>query len=80
MYYWPQYEYDWFSRPASIADTIWRQSINLSQDNFLCKTCKNYLGSCTCQLGVFIAFEGANLSNCFGYRKGTKCIHCGKIT
>jgi hypothetical protein len=71
--------YEW-SRPTSVVDAIWQQSINLSEDNFLCKTCKRYLGGCSCLLGVFIAFEGANLSRCYGYQKGTKCIHCGKIT
>ena len=63
---------------TGIGEEIVRQSVDMGWDNFLCATCKNHSGGCKCDAGIFIAFEGANLSNCSYYQKGLKCPHCGK--
>jgi len=43
---------------------------------FICSDCKHYEGGCKCEKGVFIAFEGANISSCVYYETGIKCPHC----
>lgn len=67
-----------------IAQEIARQSIgpgdpNLFWNLFWCGHCRNYEGALVCKKGVFIAFEGANLSNCRFFDLGKKCAHCDKI-
>ena len=47
--------------------------------SFPCADCVNHTGGCQCNKGIFIAFEGANLSNCIYYERGRKCYHCGRI-
>ena len=47
---------------------------------FLCDSCKNYKGALSCENGVFIAFEGANLSHCRFFVPGKRCPHCGRIS
>lgn len=64
----------------SVADEIVRQSLQMESYNFLCKDCVNHLGGCGCAKGVFVAFEGANLSNCVFYKHGRICPHCGRIS
>jgi hypothetical protein len=62
----------------SIAEEMIKQSQNMCFVNFLCASCKNYQGKLVCSQGVFIAFEGANLSGCRFYIKGQKCPKCGE--
>jgi len=64
----------------SIGQEIEKQSQLISNGtyNFICKDCKNYMGSCVCLKGVFIAFEGANIPLCYFYKQGIKCPHCGR--
>jgi len=61
---------------SSIQDEIWKQSQGMDLSNFRCDTCANYNGKCVCKKNIFIAFVGANLSNCWGYENGIKCPHC----
>lgn len=63
---------------SDIGNEIVRQSQDMRWDNFPCSSCKNYGGGCVCEKGVFIAFEGANLSNCMYQDKGKACPHCGR--
>lgn len=63
---------------STIIEEINRQSQDLSPENFRCDKCKNYEGKLVCLKGVFIAFEGANLSVCMFFRPGQKCPHCGE--
>lgn len=63
-----------------IRDEIIKQSRNWEQGFFLCASCRNYKGALVCENGIFIAFEGANLTHCSYYELGKKCRHCGKIT
>jgi len=58
---------------------MYKQSIDASGDNFYCKNCRHYKGGCGCEQCVFIAFVGANMSNCSYYQKGIKCPHCGEM-
>ena len=62
----------------SIQGQIVKQSQNMGYHNFICSDCINYDGGCKCKQGIFIAFTGANMSDCRYYQKGTKCSHCGK--
>jgi len=62
----------------SIEEEIVRQSRDMGEDNFICKTCKHYKGGCKCQQGVFIAFVNANISGCVYHERGRKCPHCGR--
>jgi len=65
---------------SSIEEEILRQSHYMPGNNWLvCGDCKNYKGACACEKNVFIAFEGANMSNCSFYDKGKKCPHCGRV-
>jgi hypothetical protein len=57
-----------------------KQSQNWEQGVFRCASCLNYKGACTCEKGIFIAFEGANLTHCSYYQQGKKCRHCGRMT
>ena len=70
------------SATNGIIAEINRQSQYIEEDPnpFKCSTCCNYKGALKCGKGIFIAFEGANLSGCFGYEEGNKCRHCGRIT
>jgi len=61
----------------SILSEVERQSQNTTLDNFLCQNCSYYKGGLACENGVFIVFQGANMSGCRYYRHGTKCPHCG---
>ena len=61
----------------NISLEVERQSQNTTIDNFLCQHCIYYKGSLVCENGVFIAFQGANVSGCRFYQCGTKCPHCG---
>jgi hypothetical protein len=64
-----------------IKQEIERQSMGVGDITvFWCASCRNYEGALVCKKGVFIAFEGANLSNCHFFDPGEKCSHCGKIT
>lgn len=65
---------------TSIEEEIWRQSQNMGQQTFICATCRNYLGGCVCEKGIFIAFEGGNLYNCRLWEPSKRCRHCGEIT
>ncbi len=62
---------------SPIQEEILKQS---RPGNFSCKTCIFYKGSCICEKGVFIAFEGATIEYCSFYIAGRKCRHCGQIT
>ena len=62
-----------------LTGVIVRQSQNMGGENFICQNCKNYKGGCVCTMGVFIAFERANLSGCVYHQSGRKCPHCGRI-
>jgi len=57
-------------------DEMLRQSQDISPEHFICSSCNNHTGGCQCAKGVFIAFEGANLSACRLYDKSglLKCI------
>ena len=57
-------------------DEIYRQSQDICPENFLCSSCQNHTGGCQCSKGVFIAFEGANLSLCRMYEEAglLKCV------
>jgi len=71
-----------------ITDEISRQGIDVRHDylpklgihtrNFICASCTHHIGGCRCDAGVFIAFEGGNLSACVFYDR--ECRHCHKIT
>ena len=63
---------------SDIRSEIAKQSVDMGWDNFPCSSCKNYMGGCGCEKGVFIAFEGANLSGCIYQDKGKACPHCGR--
>ena len=65
---------------SSILDETYRQSqgASMSEDVFICQTCQNYGGRCRCAIGVFIAFEGANMICCQFHEYGRKCPHCGR--
>ena len=67
------------SMSNNVRAEIEKQSQNISPSNFICSGCKSYKGSCACEMNVFIAFEGANLSTCYFYQRGRKCPHCGRI-
>ncbi len=62
-----------------IVGEISRQFQGASPESFLCATCKKYDGALKCRLGIFIAFEGANMSLCQSFEQGRKCPHCGKM-
>lgn len=64
----------------SLGKEIVRQSQDIQPDNFICNECKNYHGALSCEKGIFIAFEGANLSGCPYFSPGRKCRYCGKVT
>ena len=49
-------------------------------DGWICPTCRNHKGGLKCAKNVFIAFVGANTSECWAYEKGMQCRHCGMIT
>ena len=49
----------------TIADLIAWQS--RSGGCFACRDCRHYAGRLICERGVFIAFEGANMSDCSAY-------------
>ena len=49
-------------------------------DGWICPTCRNHEGGLRCAKNVFIAFVGANMSECWAYESGVECRHCGKIT
>lgn len=72
-YYSYYYSYD-----NSIQTEVARQSQGMGYHNFICALCVNYEGGYSCKQRIFIAFTGANTSNCRFYQKGTKCPHCGK--
>ena len=61
----------------SILLEMQKQSIDVRPENFICQHCKNYKGGCTCGKNVFIAFVGANMSDCGLYQHGKRCPHCG---
>jgi len=61
-----------------IAEEIVKQSQGAGWENFVCSVCKNYAGGCVCERGVFIAFEGADVSGCIYQEKGRACPHCGR--
>lgn len=67
-----------FYTTNSIQTEMARQSQDMGGLNFICSDCRNYEGGCKCNLGVFIAFTGANMSTCRFYQNGSKCPHCGK--
>lgn len=64
----------------SIEGAMLSQSVNMGEDNFLCKNCKHYGGACKCEMGIFIAFVNANMSGCVYYPHGHKCPHCGRYS
>lgn len=45
---------------------------------WVCPDCVNYRGKLICEKYCFIAFEGANLSDCRLFERGIRCPHCGK--
>ncbi len=63
----------------NIVDEMYRQLQNLTSENFGCDSCKNYEGSLVCKQRVFIAFKGANMSNCLFYQRGTLCPQCRQV-
>lgn len=63
---------------TTIADIMVAQSPTI--DGWICPTCKNHEGGLKCAKNIFIAFVGANTSECYAYEKGLKCRHCAKIT
>ncbi len=63
-----------------ILDEMARQSQGMSPEKFICATCTKYEGALKCRIGVFIAFKGANMTGCWYYELGRKCLHCGKMT
>ncbi len=65
---------------STLIDEMVKQSQYIRPGVFLCLWCKNYEGALVCKQGIFIAFEGANLSHCSFYRQGVPCVHCGRIT
>ena len=65
---------------GTLIDEIIRQGSNVERGVFLCDSCQNYEGSCSCKKNIFIAFKGANLNHCSFYVCGKKCCHCGRIT
>ena len=71
---------DTLTTTTNIGDEIYKQSIDMGWDNFICHDCSNYEEGCKCIKGIFIAFTGANMSGCRYFEKGHKCKHCGKIT
>jgi hypothetical protein len=64
---------------ASILKEMEKQSQDICPENFICSNCKNYKGACACEANVFIAFVGANMSNCRFYQSGRKCPYCGRV-
>ncbi len=65
---------------TDIREEMDRQSQNAGGANFWRRECKRYKGSLSCEYNVFIAFEGANMSNCGFYEPGRRCRHCGLIS
>lgn len=63
---------------TDIGSELYRQSQDAGEANFICRKCRFYKGECSCKKGVFIAFESANMTNCWGFEKGQTCPHCGK--
>ena len=62
-----------------IRNEIERQSQNMGDDGcFICEDCTNYAGGRSCEKNVFIAFQGANMSNCIYRSTGKPCPHCGR--
>lgn len=64
---------------GTLIEEMVKQSQNIEPGVFLCEQCTNYKGALVCQKGVFIAFEGANLSHCSFFWRGRKCPHCGRV-
>ena len=62
----------------SIGDELANQSQDMGGNNFICISCKNSTGGYGCSKGVFVAFVGANMSQCIYYEKGVSCPHCGR--
>lgn len=62
----------------TLIDEMCKQGQDIAPENFLCASCKNYKGALSCEKGLFIAFEGANLSHCSYFVRGRRCSHCGK--
>lgn len=69
---------DWFSSLPSIEDALARQSPTI--DGWICPKCVHHQGGLSCELNIFIAFVGANLLNCWGFKEGKVCRHCSKVT
>ena len=63
----------------TIYDEMGKQSNEVKPQNFVCSSCVYYQGGCGCLKGIFIAYEGANLTHCSYYKEGFRCPHCGKI-
>ena len=64
---------------STIMEEITRQSQNVRPENFICATCKYHTDGYGCQKGVFVAFQGANMSGCGWYELGKPCPHCGRM-
>ena len=62
----------------SIYTEMQRQSQNINPTNFICEKCAFYNGGVGCEQGIFVAFKGANMSNCHFFKPGVKCPHCGE--
>ena len=54
-------------------------SVNYWPD-FRCERCVHYEGGCQCDLNIYIAVSGADMSACWGFKEGITCRHCGKRT
>jgi len=45
-----------------------------------CEMCIHHEGECKCALNIFIAAEGVDMGECWGFEEGRTCRHCGKRT
>lgn len=52
----------------------------IDKEIFICKKCIHYAGKLRCNKSVYIAFVGADMSDCIYYEEGKICKHCGKPT
>lgn len=48
--------------------------------DFRCERCIHYEGGCECDLNIFIYAVDIDMSQCWGFREGKVCRHCGKRT